>query len=342
MQRDDRERAAADAAGRAQDGDAARRTHAIAPEPNKPSAYSGAAAVTLSMRSRTPPCPGSSAPLSLSPAERLNMLSVRSPTTEKTPTTQPKPTHGSDGQPEIQRPAPGDQGDRQQAARRPFPGLAGAHPRREFVPAQTASGKECADVRRDHHQQQPQHDLRSRNPPVTGSLQPRERDECGDQHRHAAQQRERAEWRSRGERQPEQRGRPPDTGNAPAGSADAPGRSSSASSARTAAPSRRRTPGAPARSPGRRSRPIPRHRAVHHHAEHEHGAPRRQHEQAQRQQAAQDHSGRNAHLKHRLWPRAVRRSCRSAARARRRTASAASKCAGVNSGHSTSVKYSSV
>src|SRR5208283_4895733 len=46
------------------------------------------------MRSSTPPCPGSSAPLSLSPAERLNMLSVRSPTTEKMPTTQPKATHG--------------------------------------------------------------------------------------------------------------------------------------------------------------------------------------------------------------------------------------------------------
>ncbi len=47
---------------------------------------------------------------------------------------------------------------------------------------------------------------------------------------------------------------------------------------------------------------------------------RRQHEQAHRQQAAQDHPGRDPQLKHRLWPRAARRSCRSAARAGRRTA----------------------
>src|SRR5208283_2763658 len=89
--------AAADAAGRAQDGDAVRRAHATTPDPNNPSAYKGAAAVTLSMRSNRPPCPGSSAPLSLSPAERLNMLSVRSPTMEKMPTTQPNATHGIEG-----------------------------------------------------------------------------------------------------------------------------------------------------------------------------------------------------------------------------------------------------
>ena len=43
----------------------------------------GVAAVTLSMRSSTPPCPGNSRPLSLRCTCRLSRLSVRSPTTEK-------------------------------------------------------------------------------------------------------------------------------------------------------------------------------------------------------------------------------------------------------------------
>ena len=62
---------------------------AITPEPNRPRAYRGAAAVTLSRRSSSPPCPGSNAPLSLSAAARLNMLSVRSPMMENMPTAQP-------------------------------------------------------------------------------------------------------------------------------------------------------------------------------------------------------------------------------------------------------------
>ncbi|MNV50943.1 hypothetical protein D3C71_1429740 [compost metagenome] len=55
-----------------------------APQPasHSSAANIGMAAVRLSMRSSTPPCPGSRLLLSLSPAWRLNMLSVRSPTTE--------------------------------------------------------------------------------------------------------------------------------------------------------------------------------------------------------------------------------------------------------------------
>ncbi|EJK92655.1 hypothetical protein UUU_06410 [Klebsiella pneumoniae subsp. pneumoniae DSM 30104 = JCM 1662 = NBRC 14940] len=45
-------------------------------------AKTGTAAVRLSIRSRIPPCPGIKCPLSLMPASRLNILSVRSPSTE--------------------------------------------------------------------------------------------------------------------------------------------------------------------------------------------------------------------------------------------------------------------
>src|SRR6202041_3204065 len=62
MQGNHAERAAPDAPGGTENGESERRAHAITPEPNSPSAYKGAAAVTLSMRSSRPPCPGSSAP----------------------------------------------------------------------------------------------------------------------------------------------------------------------------------------------------------------------------------------------------------------------------------------
>src|SRR5688572_29594323 len=49
---------------------------------HRPTTKAGMAAVRLSMRSSTPPWPGSSLPLSLRPTLRLNMLCVRSPSTE--------------------------------------------------------------------------------------------------------------------------------------------------------------------------------------------------------------------------------------------------------------------
>ena len=65
MARDDIERAHAHAAGRAEDGDALHSGDSIQ---RKPSRKSGAAAVTLSMRSSTPPWPGNTEPLSFRPA----------------------------------------------------------------------------------------------------------------------------------------------------------------------------------------------------------------------------------------------------------------------------------
>src|SRR6202000_2334754 len=78
----------------------------VAPEPNRQSAYNGAAAVTLSMRSNRPPCPGSKVPLSLSAAARLNMLSVRSPMMEKIPTQHPNATTAAGDSPKYTAPQP--------------------------------------------------------------------------------------------------------------------------------------------------------------------------------------------------------------------------------------------
>src|SRR5215218_8348600 len=78
------ERADANAARAAEHRDA---LHGTSPSDNKPSRKVGAAAVRLSIRSSRPPWPGSSEPLSFKPTCRLNMLSVRSPTTETSATT---------------------------------------------------------------------------------------------------------------------------------------------------------------------------------------------------------------------------------------------------------------
>ena len=161
------------------------------PEPNNPSAYRGAAAVTLSMRSNRPPCPGRIAPLSLSPAARLNMLSVRSPMMEKIPTAQPNATGSKRRQAEMHRTAPGHQRHHREAAERSLPGLAGTDARRQFSPSKTASGEVRADVGGDHQQHQPQHDLRTARNPVRRSQQPRQRNEGRHQHGYPAEQRER-------------------------------------------------------------------------------------------------------------------------------------------------------
>src|SRR5882724_5188905 len=104
VQADDGKRAAPDAARGTQNGDAADGAHSMTPDPNSPNAYSGAAAVTLSIRSSSPPCPGNRLPLSFNPAPRLNMLSVRSPMTEKTPTAQPNITPAATGRPKCRQP----------------------------------------------------------------------------------------------------------------------------------------------------------------------------------------------------------------------------------------------
>src|SRR5690606_37361294 len=91
------QRAQPDAAGRAQHRDpyhVRMRTHPNTSNRSRPTTNSGAAAVTLSMRSSTPPCPGSRCPLCFRPACRLNRLSVRSPTTEAATTATHSTMHG--------------------------------------------------------------------------------------------------------------------------------------------------------------------------------------------------------------------------------------------------------
>src|SRR5438045_9737925 len=72
----DVERARADRPGGAENGE----VHPFALIQGSSSAARGSVAVALSMRSRMPPWPGSSAPLSLTPAWRLAADSKRSPT----------------------------------------------------------------------------------------------------------------------------------------------------------------------------------------------------------------------------------------------------------------------
>src|SRR5690606_11826390 len=81
MTRDDVERAAADRTGGAEDRE---RLHgADYPSSRCSSTAAGITGTSASMRSSTPPCPGSTVPLSLTPAWRLSSDSCRSPTIDK-------------------------------------------------------------------------------------------------------------------------------------------------------------------------------------------------------------------------------------------------------------------
>ena len=66
--------AAPDGTGRPEDGEILQPVHS-----RYTSAASGSTAVSASMRSSTPPCPGSKAPLSLTPARRFRADSNKSP-----------------------------------------------------------------------------------------------------------------------------------------------------------------------------------------------------------------------------------------------------------------------
>src|SRR6185503_16294446 len=95
MARDDIERACADRTGRTQKRDVARLHAQLVPAHEPSSAPTGSAAHTLSMRSSTPPCPGSSLPLSLTPAWRLASDSNRSPRIPQTQSTIAAPAYGA-------------------------------------------------------------------------------------------------------------------------------------------------------------------------------------------------------------------------------------------------------
>jgi hypothetical protein len=88
MAPDDIECAGADRAGRPEQGNV---DHAASPARESAATKTGLLETRLSMRSQIPPWPGSSLPLSFSPARRLTMLSKRSPPTETRAVTRAMP-----------------------------------------------------------------------------------------------------------------------------------------------------------------------------------------------------------------------------------------------------------
>ena len=259
------------------------------PEPNRPERVQ--AAPRPSHCRCDPGCrraPAAAPPLSLSPAERLNMLSVRSPTTEKMPTAQPNATHGSRRQTEIRgaaarRPAP-RRTSPPSAPSQVLPGLTrGASLRRpKLRPAKNAPMSA-----RDHQQQQPQDDLRAAARSRcrrAASLESATKagTSTGTPHR----QREARLVPLGRQHQPQEGDRPTRRRRRPAGSADASDRRSTANSTAATARSRMHSRSRRMRRASRRSRPIPRLRPS---TARRMQAPsaRRQHEQAEQQQADQ-------------------------------------------------------
>ncbi len=59
-----------------------------------------------SMRSNTPPCPGSSLPISFTPRRRFNTLSTRSPNSVSSEVTSPSAAKMSHGVPAQPAPSP--------------------------------------------------------------------------------------------------------------------------------------------------------------------------------------------------------------------------------------------
>ena len=211
--RDDIERAAADASRGSQYRDTAHVAHARWPMPKRPSAYNGAAAEMLSMRSKIPPWPGSSAPLSLSPAARLNMLSVKSPTIEKMTDRAAETYRARHRHAKAHGSGRGDRGDREHSADGALPGLARTDARRELEPAEVSAREERADVRAENQQQEPKHRLGTVNRAVT-DLKTRERDERRHEHGNAAEQRQYRLMPGRREAEPQKCDDPPETGRA--------------------------------------------------------------------------------------------------------------------------------
>ena len=71
MSADDVERLQADRAGRTEDAESSWRAHPTKPASHRPAAHTGIAAARPSTRSSSPPWPGNSVPLSLTPATRF-------------------------------------------------------------------------------------------------------------------------------------------------------------------------------------------------------------------------------------------------------------------------------
>ena len=130
--------------------------------PSSANTSTGAAAVTLSMRSSTPPWPGNSVPLSFTPAKRLSRLSVRSPTIENATTAR----HSAHERPRVdgrttQLPANRRPARSAPCRRTRLPRSCRANARRERHAAEPAAGEERADVRRPHEHQREQHPVRA-------------------------------------------------------------------------------------------------------------------------------------------------------------------------------------
>ncbi len=116
------------------------------PQQREPEHQHRCGAVTLSMRSMTPPWPGNSVPLSFRPTKRLSRLSVRSPTTEKATAARHSGRKGSAGRRNQAAPASAHQAAQQHPAEHPFPGLGRGNLRRQVHAAEVPPAEECAGV----------------------------------------------------------------------------------------------------------------------------------------------------------------------------------------------------
>ena len=202
--------------------------------------------------------PAAACPLSLSPAARLNMLSVRSPTTGKN-------AHAASES--HARRAPAGRNGRRRPTRTSATIASPPSAPSQVLPGLTRGASlrlpnaaPCevrADVRRDH--QEHAATARSCGPrtlPVMRAIQAREREERGHQHRHAANQRELRLVPLGREQEPAESDQPPHARQRRAVSPGGPDRRSSASSTAAAARPRRRSRAAPAAV---RSPPNPAH-----------------------------------------------------------------------------------
>ena len=116
------------------------------------------------MRSSTPPWPGNSRPLSFRSVGRLNMLSVRSPTTENAAAARHSGRKRSSGTANQWPAGHGDHRREQHAAEHAFPGLARRDVRRELHAAKEAAGEIGAGIGREGERQDEQRPLRAARP----------------------------------------------------------------------------------------------------------------------------------------------------------------------------------
>ena len=187
-----------------------RRAHAITPEPNRPSAYKRRRRRHAVDAVQHAAVPGQQRAAVLEPGRALeHALRQIADHREDAHRAAERRRTAAPASQNAPRAAQATSATAAQPADRALPGLAGAHARREFAPPEAPVRRRRRRCRRRSRAAAATARAAGRGrTPSTRDREPRKRHEGGHQHRHAAQQREARGWRVGRQHQPQEGRRP--------------------------------------------------------------------------------------------------------------------------------------